>query len=229
MEKKCNICDTTKSINDFYKNQTRCKSCTKQYALDNKDKIKSYKKSYRVENKDILNEIDRQYYENNKAVIREKQSKYYENNKDQVRLLQQRYREENRELLILKNREYTRKYKKSKRDDVLWVVSSRCRSMIGNALRTKGYIKSSKTESILGCSFEEFKNHIESQFEDWMCWDNWGLYDGKTLNLGWDIDHILPLDSASTEEDIIKLNHYTNLQPLCSYTNRHIKMYKLSY
>ena len=28
---------------------------------------------------------------------------------------------------------------------------------------------------------------------------------------------------------LIKLNHYTNLQPLCSYTNRHIKMYKLTF
>ena len=26
-----------------------------------------------------------------------------------------------------------------------------------------------------------------------------------------------------TEADIINLNHYTNLQPLCSYTNRNLK------
>ena len=27
--------------------------------------------------------------------------------------------------------------------------------------------------------------------------------------------------------DIYKLNHYTNLQPLCSYTNRYIKKDRL--
>jgi len=27
----------------------------------------------------------------------------------------------------------------------------------------------------------------------------------------------------NTEEDVIKLNHYTNLQPLCSKINRDIK------
>jgi hypothetical protein len=100
--------------------------------------------------------------------------------------------------------------------------------MIGNSMRYKGYLKNSKSESILGCTFEDFKLHLESKFEIWMSWNNYGLYNGE-LNYGWDIDHIIPLDSAETEEDIIKLNHYTNLQPLCSYTNRHIKMYKLTF
>ena len=57
---------------------------------------------------------------------------------------------------------------------------------------------------------------------DRMTWENRGLYNGE-FNYGWDIDHIIPLSSAETEEDIIKLNHYTNLQPLCSKINRDIK------
>lgn len=63
---------------------------------------------------------------------------------------------------------------------------------------------------------------MESKFEPWMNWNNYGLYNGE-LNYGWDIDHIVPISSANTEEEIIKLNHYTNLQPLCSKTNRYIK------
>jgi len=39
----------------------------------------------------------------------------------------------------------------------------------------------------------------------------------------WDIDHIIPLQTASCEEDIVRLNHYSNLQPLCSKLNREIK------
>ena len=58
-----------------------------------------------------------------------------------------------------------------------------------------------------------------------MTWDNKGLYNGQ-LNYGWDIDHITPLSKAKTVEDIIKLNHYTNLQPLCSKVNRDIKKNK---
>jgi hypothetical protein len=78
----------------------------------------------------------------------------------------------------------------------------------------------------LGCSFEEFKIYLESKFEDWMNWENYGLYNGE-LNYGWDIDHIIPSSTAKTENDIYHLSHYSNLQPLCSKTNRDIKKDKI--
>ena len=59
---------------------------------------------------------------------------------------------------------------------------------------------------ILGCSFQEFKLHLESQFDEWMNWENQGTY--------WHMDHIIPISSAQTEEDVWRLNHYTNFQPL---------------
>ena len=61
-----------------------------------------------------------------------------------------------------------------------------------------------------------------------MNWDNRGLYSGE-FNYGWDIDHVIPLSSVNTEDEIIKLNHYTNLQPLCSKINRDIKKDNLEY
>ena len=60
-----------------------------------------------------------------------------------------------------------------------------------------------------------------------MDWHNRGLYNGIT-DYGWDIDHIIPLDTAITEDDVIRLNHYTNLQPLCSHYNRDIKKNNIS-
>ena len=58
-----------------------------------------------------------------------------------------------------------------------------------------------------------------------MNWNNYGNWNGypKEINTAWDIDHIVPMSTAKTEKDVLKLNHYTNFQPLCSYTNRHIK------
>ena len=99
------------------------------------------------------------------------------------------------------------------------------RSSIRQSFIRKGLQKLSKTEIILGCSFVEFKQYIESLFEDWMNWNNQGNpKDGVyEINKTWDVDHIIPLSTGVDEKDIIRLNHYTNLQPLCSYTNRFIK------
>lgn len=64
----------------------------------------------------------------------------------------------------------------------------------------------------IGCSLEELKNHLEKQFKVGMTWNNWSLF-------GWHIDHIIPLSSAKTESEMIKLCHYTNLQPLRAEEN----------
>lgn len=56
-----------------------------------------------------------------------------------------------------------------------------------------------------------------------MDWNNYGKYNGE-LNYGWDIDHIIPMSTAKTENDVIRLNHLTNLQPLCGKINRDIKI-----
>jgi hypothetical protein len=45
-----------------------------------------------------------------------------------------------------------------------------------------------------------------------MSWENYGFY-------GWHIDHIIPLCSAKNEEELKRLCHYTNLQPLWSTDN----------
>ena len=55
-----------------------------------------------------------------------------------------------------------------------------------------------------------------------MSWSNYGKYNGD-FNYGWDLDHIKPLSTSNSESDVIKLNHYSNLQPLCSKFNRDIK------
>jgi hypothetical protein len=80
------------------------------------------------------------------------------------------------------------------------------RSLIRNSLKRGFSDKSKKTIEILGCSFDEFKLHIESQFDENMNWENQGSY--------WHMDHIIPISSAETEEDVYRLNHYTNFQPL---------------
>ena len=71
----------------------------------------------------------------------------------------------------------------------------------------KGITKSASTQELIGCSIEYLIKHIESQFESWMSWDNYGK---------WHIDHILPcaIFDLSDEKDQKACFHYTNLRPL---------------
>lgn len=146
-------------------------------------------------------------------------------NSDRVKSYNKTYSIENKSILSeYKNIWFNNRMK----TDPLFKVTKTIKTSIKDSFRKNGYKKESRTHDILGCSFEEFKTHLESKFEDWMSWNNHGLYNGN-LEYGWDIDHIVPVSSGKTKDEIIKLNHYTNLQPLCSYTNRHIKTNKLNY
>ncbi len=225
----------SKSAKYYYNNNNKeyYKDYYNEYKNINKENISIRNKNYRENNKDYFKDYNKNYYEKyvseNKEKISERRKIYYNENKDKAK----EYYINNREqILINKKNErevenfYKLKYElyfKVRRDsDPLFKLSSNIRNLIKNSFYYKGYSKKSKTTEILGCSFEEFKIYLESKFEDWMTWENRALYNGE-FNYGWDIDHIIPLSSAKTEEDIIRLNHYTNLQPLCSYTNRYIK------
>lgn len=106
--------------------------------------------------------------------------------------------------------------------DVTYKMKIRVKDLICKSFNKRGYKKSLTTHKILGCSYDDFKSHIESKWEPWMSWENYGKFNGER-NSGWDYDHIIPTSSAKTKPDIVKLNHHTNIQPLCSYINRRIK------
>ena len=186
------------------------------------DKNKEKQRLYYQENKDKI----KQRNEKNKEKKSEYNQKYYNDNKEKEKNRVKEYREANPD----KIKEYRKTSKvkrnaweKNKRNtDDLFKLKQNIRSLIRTTFKRNNFKKPSITETILNCSFEDFKRHLESKFEPWMNWNNYGLYNGKP-NFGWDIDHIIPLVKAKTVEDIVKLNHYTNLQPLCSYVNRNVK------
>jgi len=102
------------------------------------------------------------------------------------------------------------KLQKKLKEDSLFKLKHNIRGLIRMSFKNIGHNKKSKTFEILGCTSQEFYEHIESQFLEGMNWDNRKL---------WHIDHIIPISLAKTEEDVIKLNHYTNLRPLWAIDN----------
>ena len=150
---------------------------------------------------------------------REKSRKYYQKNKENESEKYRKYYQKNKEKILKRNlkRKMDRYY-----SDHTYRCTCAIKSLIRKSITTNGYSKDSRTFEVLGCTYEEFKEHIESNWEGWMSWDNYGLYNGEE-KYGWDLDHIVPVSSAQCEEDVYKLNHYSNIQPLCSYVNRNVK------
>ena len=243
--KKCTTCSEFKDISFFgisTKSKdgyiTRCKECTKNYnnlyRLNNKDELKSkrvlYDKEYYENNKEKFSEYysmnrevilvkSQKWYEKNKEHRLEKSKEWYEENKDIKKISQEIWVNENKD----KINEYRRNWAKNKRySDPLFKITENIKGSIRKSILDKKFRKQSTTIEILGCSFDEFKVYLESKFDYWMTWENYGMYNGE-LNYGWDIDHIIPTSSAKDEDSIIKLNHFKNLQPLCSKINRDIK------
>lgn len=254
----CSKCKTEKPISEFGKannrkrgHRSQCKTCLKEYDNLNKEKIAARKKKYRELHKEEFSVKRKKYYSNNK----DKTKAYELKNADKLKAQKKLYRENNKEIIKIKQKEYQldnldkfrngnkKHYKKNKKSihvknnewrkdkikaDPLYKLKVRTRTLVYNAFRNKTFRKGTKTTNILGCSFETFKSHLEQQFEYWMNWDNYGKYNGE-LNYGWDFDHIIPISSATTKDEVFKLNHYTNFQPLCSHVNRDIKKDKLNY
>ncbi len=121
-----------------------------------------------------------------------------------------------------------KRYNDRLKTDVIFKIRHNLKVNLRKQFKSIGSKKKGKTIEILGCSITEFKLYLENRFDNWMNWDNYGLYNGEN-NFGWDIDHIIPISSAVTIDDLIKLNHYTNFQPLCSYINRDLKKDNLNY
>lgn len=241
--KTCKRCLQNKEIDDFYKNkkiksgyESKCKSCVLEERNYKSEKINEYNIQYYKLNKEKINnkriDKNKEYYISNKDSICEKRKEYYLNNRELVNDRNRKYAIENKEFISLYKKEWSDKNIEKRRErhkyrmenDNLYKIKHTLRSIIkrvknGNSIGTF---------DILGCSSIEFKEFIESKFEDWMNWGNYGKYNGE-LNYGWDIDHIIPLSSALNEEELIKLSHYLNLQPLCSKINRYIKKDKINY
>ncbi len=134
--------------------------------------------------------------------------RYRDNHPDRKLASNRKYKEQNYEKVMTANR----KTQNSRRDsDPLYKMSENIRCLIRNSMKRGGFKKTTKTAEILGCSFEEFKIHIENQFTEGMNWGNQGE---------WQMDHIYPVAKRRDEAHLIELNHYTNFQPLWAEDNR---------
>lgn len=144
------------------------------------------------------------YYKDNKQKILNRVKKYQELNRD--KLLQR-----DRELYQIHKEELQYIQKNRLKTDINFRLKHNLRVRIHDAIKNR--IKSESTIQLIGCSIDNLKQYLESQFKNGMTWSNYGV---------WEVDHIRPCCTFDLSEisEQKKCFNYTNLQPLWKKENR---------
>ena len=201
------------------------------YYKKNKDKLVAYQKEYNEANKGDIAAKQKVYQEANKEELAAKKKVYNEANKEKLAAQQKEYREANKEGVAARNKAYSARpeVKANRRE---WENKRNAespglrihRSVSGQIRRAlgKGGKNGKRTFEILGYTVQDLMNHIESQWEPWMNWDNHGHAHLNKCK-SWQIDHIIPASSfkfTSTEDQSFKdCWALSNLQPLDAIEN----------
>jgi hypothetical protein len=220
--KVCTKCNVEKNICEFGKLKSSkdgyryfCKKCRnsieKTYVGDN---VSERKKKWRNSNKENI----KKHYQETKQTVLDYQKKYRQENLDKINERKKIYYNINKKEILDKNKTYRKNTKNirniyesnKKKNNTVYSLLCGMRSRICNYLKKSNITKKNKTFEIVGCTPQSLKEHLEKRFVDGMSWDN---------RSEWHIDHIIPLSSAKTEEELYNLCHYTNLQPLWAEDN----------
>ena len=219
--KICNKCNIEKPLTDYAKRETKhgyrliCRKCSykkraeikREYPILTEYKCKTCKEDKPISeyNKNSRSPLGIVKYCNSCRAIKSKAR--YEKNGEEIRTKVLNHYYKNHTVIRKKRKGYASKRSKV---DIKFKLIRRLRNRLYSALKETEWKKHTHFYEYIGCTLDELKLHIESQFTEGMTWDKYGEFH---------IDHIIPLSSAQTEEELYKLCHYTNLQPLWATDN----------
>lgn len=172
---------------------------------------KEYNRQYYLKHRDELKKRHYEHFKAHREEYRKNSLKWHHDHKiykpkKRAKTNQERCREyyqRNKDILNKKRAIY---HRERRARDQVFKMKYNVRNLVRISFRRHGIGKSKKTEEIVGCSLDFLHKYL---LETWK----------KNYKTDWSgepyhIDHIVPLVTANTEEDIIKLCHYTNLQML---------------
>lgn len=224
----CKKCNQEKYLELFYKKKKgsdyyylyTCKDCYKAYNSN-------YLKSYYKENSAKLIQSSKDWYKCNLLKKKEYDEKYVILNKDSKRAYYRSYFLSKKTKINARLRSY---YLAKRKNNLLFKIKSRVSYSVYCYLKKNNSSKCG--ESVINClpyTIAELKLHLESQFEPWMNWFNWGVYkvdewdDNNQLTWKWNIDHIIPQSklqyTSMSDDNFKKCWSLCNLRPYSAKQN----------
>lgn len=204
MVKECTKCHGIKDTSEFHSHRKKdrpkqdglsslCKICQLERSTayiatpKGQENTRKTRKRHYARHADKCKELSRRYQanpENRKKINARRKMKMEEDPEHRQKVVdrQRVYRADP------DNRARRNADEKARREsDPAYKLLTYARNFIRQAILDN--LKSAHTEEMLGCTVDQFKSHIESQFVDGMSWDNWGNEEEE-----WSIDHILPCE-----------------------------------
>lgn len=188
--KTCSKCKIEKTLNCF------CKQSDKKdgYSYNCND----CKKKWRQENKQYISDLGKQYRTNNEDKVKTNNKKWRENNK--------RY---------ILDKENDRQRNKIKNDPTFKLRKTVSRTVLIYLKKNNSDKNGESITKYLSYTFQDLRDHLESQFDFHMSWENHGKY--------WHIDHIYPQSklpyTSMEDENFKKCWDLNNLRPLEKIAN----------
>jgi len=184
---------------DFGKRINRQKEKAREWRSNNRQKMHAHYREWLESNRDKARQACKNWAAKNKEKRKRDFKVWAEANGDKIKASYQRNKDKN-----------LSRIKRRRKTDSIYAMKSVARNRIKNVTRSKGMSKVSVSEQSLGCRWDFFTRWIETQFLEGMKWSE---------RSKWHIDHIVPLNAATTELEVAILSHYSNLRPLWGKDN----------
>lgn len=185
-----------------------CKGCNVEKSIDNfaiDNHLRTTNR--RGKCKDCYNKKERERHHANRERNLARRKELRDRDPESYKRSQRQYRKTNHEKSKQYQREYVRSHRemankyrrKRKQTDQSYKLRIAISSQIREGLKQRGLSKNRLSAFIyLSYTIQDLVQHIESKFEFWMAWDNWGWYNPETWDddepttWTWHIDHIIP-------------------------------------
>ena len=151
-------------------------------------------------------EQQKEWYQNHKELTKQRANTWKQNNPDKIHKVKSEWQKRNPEKCREKKQRWRQRHKEL---CSLSYLAERLRKTLHAVLKQYDTSKPEHTLELIGCSVREFYEYI-----------------GERPTEDAQLDHICPNAQATTKEELIKLQHYTNFQWLDPISNLQKRDYK---